>query len=103
MDVEKTIEFMLKNQARMDARFDAKFDRADERFRKADVRLDRLERVVALNNRVGTRLVRYGVTLRSDVRRLAQTSRTDFHRLAQAQAATDRALKAFLEGRAHRN
>ena len=106
MDVEKTIEFLLNNQARMDARFEAKFDRADERFRQAEVRfrhaevrfrhaearLDRLERVVALNNRVVTRLVRYGVSLRSDVRRLAQ-----------AQAATDRALKTFIASRTRRN
>jgi hypothetical protein len=53
MDFEKTIKFLLKNQARADARFNAKFDRADERFRKAEVRLDRLERVVAQNNPVG--------------------------------------------------
>ena len=90
MNIERTIEFMLKNQARMDARFDAKFDRADERFAQAEKRfahiekrfaqneqrsmrvekrLDRLERLVAQNNRIVTRLTRYGVSLRSDVRR----------------------------------
>ena len=37
---------------------------------QAEKRLDRLERVVALNNRVVTRLVRYRVSLRSDVRRI---------------------------------
>jgi len=76
MDVERTIEFLLKNQARMDARFDAKFAKADQRFAQAEKRfvqaekrLDRLERVVAQNNRIVTGLTRYGVTLRSDVRR----------------------------------
>jgi len=44
MDMERTIEILLKNQARMDARFDAQFDPAEERFRKAEGRLDRLER-----------------------------------------------------------
>ena len=106
MDIERTIEILLKNQARMDARFDAKFDRAEERFRKfdeqfrkaearfrmAEARLDRLERVVRLNNRVVSRLVRYGVSLRSDVRRLTQS-----------QAATDRALRTFIETMTHRN
>ena len=69
MDVERTIEFLLKNQARMDARFDAKFAKADQRFAQAEKRLDRLERVVAQNNRIVTHLARSGVTLRSDVRR----------------------------------
>ena len=92
MDVEKTIEFTLKQQARMDARFEAQFERAEERFRKSEARLDRLERVVALNNRVVTRLVRYEVSLRSDVRRLTQ-----------AQAATDRALRTFIETMTHRD
>lgn len=103
MDVERTIKFLLENQARADARFAAQFDRADERFLKAEARLDRLERVVALNNRITTRLVRYGVSLRSDVRRLTQATRADFQRLAQAQAATDRALKTLIETVTHRN
>ncbi len=69
MNIERAIQFLLKNQARMDARFDAKFDRADERFAQAERRLDRLERAVAQNNRVVARLTRYGVSLRSDMRR----------------------------------
>jgi uncharacterized coiled-coil protein SlyX len=83
MDVERTIEFLLKNQARMDARFDAKFAKADQRFAQAEKRfaqtekrLDRLERglaensrIVAQNNRIVTQLARSGVALRSDVRR----------------------------------
>ena len=79
MDVERTIEFLLKNQARMDARFDAKFAKADERFAQAEKRLDRLERglaensrVMARNNRVVTQLARSCVPLRSDVRRTEQ-------------------------------
>ena len=73
MDVERTIEFLLKNQARMDARMDAKFAKVDTRFVKTEKRLDRLERLVAQNNRITTRLVRYGVSLRSDVRRIDKT------------------------------
>jgi len=83
VDVDRTIEFLLKNQARMDARFDAKFAKADQRFAQAEKRfaqaekrLDRLERglaensrLVAQNNRIVTQLARSGVTLRSDVRR----------------------------------
>jgi uncharacterized coiled-coil protein SlyX len=76
MNIERAIEFLIKNQARMDARLDAKFDRADQRFAQAEKRfaqtekrLDRLERVVAQSNRIVTQLARYGVTLRSDVDR----------------------------------
>ncbi|MGO8787037.1 MAG: hypothetical protein ACLQVL_06600 [Terriglobia bacterium] len=76
MDVDRTIEFLLKNQARMDARFDAKFAKADERFAQAEKRLDRMERglaennrLLAQNNRIVTQLARSGVGLRSDVRR----------------------------------
>ena len=62
MNIEKTTESLLKNQARRDAGFEAKFAQADER-------LTSLEKVVATNNRVVTRLARYGVALRIDVRR----------------------------------
>jgi len=85
MDVERTIEFILKNQARMDARFDAKFAKADQRFAQAEKRfaqtekrLDRLECAMAQNNRIVSQLARYSVSLRSGVHRtqknLAQVS-----------------------------
>jgi len=48
----------------MDARMDAKFVKADDRFATAEKRLDRLERVVALNSRIVIRLTRHGVSLR---------------------------------------
>lgn len=63
MNSERTIEFLIKNQVRMDARMEAK-------FAKVDRRLDRLEPVVAQNNKIVTQLARYGVSLRSDVRRI---------------------------------
>lgn len=69
MNIERAIEFLVKNQVRMDARFDAKFGRADQRFLQAEKRLDRLERFVSQNNHLVARLARYGVSLRSDVRR----------------------------------
>ena len=92
MDVERSIDFLLKNQARIDARFEAQFERAEARFRQAEARLGRLENVMRLNNRVTARLVPYGVSLRSDVRRLTQ-----------AQVATDRALRTLITTMSHRN
>ena len=86
MDVERTIQFLLKNQARIDARMDAKFAKADARFVKAEKRLDRFEQVVAQNNRIVSQLVRYGVSLRSDVRRIDK-----------ALAETDEKLNALID------
>ena len=58
MDLQKTMEFMLEQQARFEAN-----------FAKSSARLDRIERVVAQNNRLVARLASAGVGLRSDVRR----------------------------------
>jgi septal ring factor EnvC (AmiA/AmiB activator) len=107
MDVERTIEFLVKNQARMDARFDAKFDRADKRFAEAEKRfaeaekrfaqsekrLDRLERGLAQNNRIVTQLARSGVTLRSDVRK------TEKHlaEIAESLSEMDGKLNALID------
>ena len=93
MDVERTIEFLLKNQARMDARMDAKFAKADARFARAEKRMDRIERVVAENNRITTRLVRYGVSLRSDVRRIEKALAHTTEKLAE----TDDKLNALID------
>jgi hypothetical protein len=81
MDFEKTVGFLLENQARTDARLAGY-------FAKADQRMSRLERVVATNNRVVTGLVRYGVSLRSDVRRLDKA----LTRMAEAQVKSDEKL-----------
>jgi len=48
MNIERTQEFILKQQAR----FESNFAKADERFLKAEKRLDRLERVVGQTARV---------------------------------------------------
>jgi hypothetical protein len=93
MDVERTIDFLLKNQARMDARMDAKFAKADARFVKAERRLDRIERIIAQNNRITTRLVRYGVSLRSDVRRIDKTLAETTGKLVE----TDEKLNALID------
>jgi chromosome segregation ATPase len=106
MDVERAIEFLLKEAARNEARaarheeraarLEERAARLDERMARheaaADARLTRLERVMAQNNRVVTRLVRYGVSLRSDVRRLGRAVTV----IAEAQAATDENLNTLI-------
>ncbi len=100
MDVDRTIELLLKNQARMDTRMDAKFAKAEARFAKADARfakaekpLDRLERLVAQNNRIANRLVRYGVSLRTDARRIDQALAETAEKLAE----TDEKLNTLVD------
>ncbi|HEV2419656.1 MAG TPA: hypothetical protein VGX94_17810 [Terriglobia bacterium] len=62
MNVEKTMEFILKQQAKFEANFEASFQRSNQR-------LDRVERVLAQTNRVVAKLASTGVALRSDLRR----------------------------------
>jgi uncharacterized coiled-coil protein SlyX len=93
MDVDRTIEFLLENQARMDARFDAKFAKADQRFAQAEKRLDRLERGLAQNNRIVAQLARSGVTLRSDVRRTERT----LAEIAESMSEMDGKLSALID------
>lgn len=78
MDVEKAVEFLLKNQARTDTRVEAMFAKADER-------MTRVENVVRTNTHIVTGLARYGVSLRSDVRRIDKA----LARVAEAQAKGD--------------
>ena len=75
MDVEKTIEFLMDHQA------------------QAEVRMERLERAVSQTNRVVNQLVRYGVSLRSDVRRLDKA----MAHLAEVHAETDGKLNALID------
>jgi hypothetical protein len=65
MDVEKTMNFILSQQAQ----FEANFAKAEIRFARSERRLDRLERLSAQNNRIVARLAVYGRTLRSDIHR----------------------------------
>ncbi|MGH9327105.1 MAG: hypothetical protein ACRD2B_10560 [Terriglobia bacterium] len=62
MDVEKTIEFLLENQARFDARMDANFAKAEARFVRAEKRMDRVERIVA-------QMATVGLKFRNEMRR----------------------------------
>jgi hypothetical protein len=82
MDVEKTIEFIMDHQA------------------QAEDRMDRLERAISQTNRVVNQLVRYGVSLRSDVRRhdraIIQLEKVMAH-LGEVHAETDGKLNALID------
>ena len=82
MDVEKTIEFLMDHQA------------------QAEVRMERLERAVSQTNRSLNQLVRYGVSLRGDVRRhdeaIIRLDKAMAH-LAEVHAETDGKLNALID------
>jgi len=93
MDIERAIEFLVRNQGQMDTRFDAKFDRADKRLERLERVVADNNRVVAQNNRIVTRLARYGVSLRDDVRRLDRVLAV----LAERHTETDDKLNGLIE------
>ncbi len=89
MDVEKTIEFILDHQAQAEGRM--------ERLERA---MERLERANSQTSRTVNQLVRYGVSLRSDVRRHDKAIiRLDkaMARLAEVHAETDEKLNALID------
>lgn len=87
MDINRTIEFIVDQQARFEAnqaRLEANFAKADARFVQAERRLDRVERGIEQNSRLVARLARGGVSLRSDVRRHERAIRRIEENLAEA-------------------
>ncbi len=93
MNVEKTIEFILEQQAQAQAQAAERYQKAEARMDRADRRMDRLEASVR-------QLVRYGVSLRADVRRHDKAMlRIDaaLERLALAQVETDAKLNALID------
>jgi septal ring factor EnvC (AmiA/AmiB activator) len=82
--------------ARVEANFakvEASFAKANIRFAQAEKRLDRLERLVAQNNHLVAQLARYGVSLRSDIRRHERA----IARLEEVHSETDGKLNALID------
>lgn len=93
MDIEKTMEFILSQQAHFQAHFEANFAKAEARFARSEKRLDRLERVSAQNNRLVARLAVYGRTLRSDIHRHEKMITAAHVRAEQAYERAEEARK----------
>ena len=66
MNIEKTIQFIIESQAQTEARF----AREEERFARAMARADRADRRMDRLENITKRLVRSGLSLRSDVRQV---------------------------------
>ena len=82
MDIEKTMDFILAQQAQFEVN-----------FAKSEKRLDRMERLVAQNNHLVAKLAGYGVSLRSDIRRHEKMIRAAHLRAEQAHQRAEEARK----------
>ena len=93
MDVERTIEFILKSQANAERRM----ENADRRMESADRRMDKIDK--GLDGI--TKLLQQG--MRMLVKTAEAQKRTDIAlaELAQAQKETQRSLKAFINSLRH--
>jgi len=93
MDIERTMEFILNQQARFEAnqakfeanqaKVEANFAKADQRFLKVEKRLDRAEKRLDRTERVVAQLASASLRFRNEIRR--------------SQIEADRQLKALRE------
>ncbi|HUY13268.1 MAG TPA: hypothetical protein VMX16_06520 [Terriglobia bacterium] len=97
MDVEKTIQFLLENQARFDARMGANFAKAEERFARAEVRFARAEKRMDRVERVVAQLAVAGLRFRNEIRRAQLETGQQIKVLAERQAETDDKLNALID------
>ena len=79
MNVERTIQFIIQSQAKAEVRM----DRAEARMDRAEARMEKIEK---LHDR---RMAAISKLLRQGMKSIAE--------LAEAQKATDRTLKAFIQ------
>ena len=86
MNVERTIEFILQSQARAETRL----AKAEARAAKTDKRIDAI-----------AKLVRQGMRMMVESKQDHTALRSDMRQLAQAQKATERSLKSFIDSLRH--
>jgi hypothetical protein len=100
MDVERTMEFILKSQARAEVRM----EKAEIRMDKAEVRMDKLDKRMDGIAKLIQQGMRTLVKVDRSLAELVQAQkRTDVHisELSQAQKATEKSLKAFIDSLKH--
>jgi chromosome segregation ATPase len=111
MDVERTIEFILKSQANAERRMESaerrmesaerRMESAERRMDKVDRRLDGISKLIKQGMRI---LAETAEAQKRTDRRLAEyQKRTDIAltELAQAQKETQQSLKAFINSLRH--
>jgi len=100
MDIDKTMEFILEQQARFEenqakfeenqVKFEENFLRADERFAKAEKRLDRLDRLMS-------QMPRMGLRFRNQLRRSQVESEKRLAILEEKMSETTDKLNALID------
>jgi len=100
MDIDKTMEFILEQQARFEenqakfeenqVKFEENFLRADERFAKAEKRLDRLDRLMS-------QMARMGLRFRNQLRRSQVESEKRLAILEEKMSETTDKLNALID------
>lgn len=93
MNIEKTMEFILKSQARAEIRM----EKAEARMDKTEKRMDGIAKLVKQGMRT---LVKVDRGLAELVQAQKRTE-THLSELSQAQKATEKSLKAFIDSLKH--
>ncbi len=86
MNIERNLEFILKQQAT----FESNFAKADRRFLKAEKRLDRIERVVG-------QLASASLRFRNEIRRSQIQADRQLKALRELSYETEDKLNALIE------
>ena len=100
MDVERTIEHILKLQAKAEARAekaDARMDRAEARMDRLDRQMEGIQKLV----RQGMRMLARNQTALGELIQAQKRTDQKLAELTQAQKATDKSLKAFIDSLRH--
>jgi hypothetical protein len=86
MNIERTMEFILKQQAK----FESNFAKADQRFLKAEKRLDRIERIVG-------QLASASLRFRNEIRRWQIESKRQLKSVQERSSETEDKLNALID------
>ncbi len=95
MDVERTREFLLAQQARADARQ----ERADARLERIDRRVEAIAKLVQQGMKILARSSEEQRELRAEVRLIAQAQKKADARMDRLESTVDRFITALREQR----
>ena len=97
MDVEKTIEFILASEARLQARFEAWEERAEAETKRTKAEMAEIRETLQQTMFIQQEQARILVRIEKNVEEISQAHKE----LAAAQKDTEATLKAFIESLRH--
>ena len=111
MDVERTMEFILKSQARAETRMEKLGTRIQNAEIRANARMDRIDRRLDATSKLIQHGMRMLVKVETKLDELSEAQKRttvavaelarSHAQLAQAQKATEKSLKAFIDSLRH--